>query len=79
MRVLELAAIPFSPGDFPNSGINPGLLHCRQILLPSESPGKAQMQGPTRNYSNSSLYLRIQFSIFVELFATLKNLFADIK
>ena len=27
------SGLPFtSPGDPPNSGINPGLLHCRQIL-----------------------------------------------
>ena len=30
-RILELVAIP-SPGDLPDPGIEPGLLHCRQIL-----------------------------------------------
>ena len=25
---------------FPTQGLNPGLLHCRQMLLPSEPPGK---------------------------------------
>ena len=30
-RRLEWAAFP-SPGDLPNPGIKPGLLHCRQIL-----------------------------------------------
>ena len=30
-RILEWVAIP-TPGDFPNSGSNPGLLHCRQML-----------------------------------------------
>ena len=27
-------------GIFQNQGLNPGLLHCRQILLPTEPPGK---------------------------------------
>ena len=27
-------------GFFPTQGLNPGLPHCRQILLPSEPPGK---------------------------------------
>ena len=29
-----------SPGIFPTRESNPGLLHCRQTLLPSEPPGK---------------------------------------
>ena len=29
-----------SPGIFPTQESNPGLLHCRQMLLPSETPGK---------------------------------------
>ena len=31
-RILEWVAIPFSRGIFPTQGLNPGLLHCRQIL-----------------------------------------------
>ena len=31
-RILEWVAISFSRGIFPTQGINPGLLHCRQIL-----------------------------------------------
>ena len=30
-RILEWVAIPF-PGDLPHPGLNPSLLHCRQIL-----------------------------------------------
>ena len=30
-RILEWIAIP-SPGNLPDPGIEPGLLHCRQIL-----------------------------------------------
>ena len=30
-RTQELVAIPFSRGIFPTQGLNPGLLHCRQI------------------------------------------------
>ena len=31
-RILEWVAFPFSRGIFPTQGLNPGLLHCRQIL-----------------------------------------------
>ena len=30
-RILERIAIPFSRRIFPTQGLNPGLLHCRQI------------------------------------------------
>ena len=39
-RVLEWVATPFSRGIFLTLGLNLDLLHCRQILLPSEPPGK---------------------------------------
>ena len=29
-----------SPGDFPELGVEPCFLHCRQIFLPSEPPSK---------------------------------------
>ena len=31
-RILEWVVILFSRGIFPTKGLNPGLLHCRQIL-----------------------------------------------
>ena len=31
-RILKWVAIPFSSGIFPTQALNPGLLHCRQIL-----------------------------------------------
>ena len=37
------------PGDHPNPGIDPGLLHCRQILLPSEPPGKPRQKAGQNN------------------------------
>ena len=48
-RILEWVASP-SPGDLPNQGSNLGLSHCRQTLLPTESPGK-----PLRNLYASHL------------------------
>ena len=39
-RILEWVAIPFSQGIFLTQGLNPALLHCRHIFLPSEPPGK---------------------------------------
>ena len=32
-------------GIFPTRGLNPGLLHCRQIFLPSEPRGKLKNTG----------------------------------
>ena len=40
-RALEWVAIAFSRGIFRTQGLNPGLPHCRQTLLPSEPPGKS--------------------------------------
>ena len=31
-RILEWITLPFSKGIFPSPGLNPGFLHCRQIL-----------------------------------------------
>ena len=37
------SGLPFlSPGDLPDPGIDPGLLNCRQTLLPSQPIGKSQ-------------------------------------
>ena len=47
-RILEWAAMemPFPPpGVLPNPGIEPRSPHYRQILLPSESPGKPKNTG----------------------------------
>ena len=35
-RLLEWVAFPFSRGILPTQGLNPGLPHCRQIVLPAE-------------------------------------------
>ena len=39
-RILEWEAIPFSRGISLTQGLNPGLPHYGQIILPSEPPGK---------------------------------------
>ena len=41
VRLLEWVAVSFFREIFPTQGLNPGLLHCRQTLLPSEPPGKS--------------------------------------
>ena len=43
-------------GIFPTQGSNPGLLHCRWILLPSEPPGK-----PKNTRVGSLSLLRVNF------------------
>ena len=39
-RILEWVDHSLLQGIFPIQGLNPGLLHCRQILIPSEPQGK---------------------------------------
>ena len=39
-RVLEWVAVPFSRGLFPTQGLNPGVLHWRQILYCLSMPGQ---------------------------------------
>ena len=34
---------PVSRGIFPTQGLNPGLLHCRQMFLPSRLAGKSEI------------------------------------
>ena len=42
-RLEYWSGLPFPPpGDLPDQGVNPGPLHRRQILLPSEPLGKAK-------------------------------------
>ena len=56
-------------GIFPTQGLNPGLLHCKWILLPSEPPGKPKTIGvgnlyllqrifPTQELNQGLLYCR---------------------
>ena len=42
-RILEWVAISFSRGSFPTQGLNPGLLHCRQILYRLSYKGSPYM------------------------------------
>ena len=44
-----------SPGIFPTQGSNPGLPQCRQMLLPSEPPGKSKKKNYT--FSNFKLFM----------------------
>ena len=45
-RVLEWAAISFSRGIFPTQGLNPMSPALQEDALPSEPPGKPQMEEP---------------------------------
>ena len=44
-----------SPGNLLNPGIDPGLLHCRQMLLPFEPPGKQDMQSNKQDIMQNSV------------------------
>ena len=41
-RILEVGCHALLQGIFPTQGSNSGLLHCRQISLPAEPPGKPE-------------------------------------
>ena len=43
IRILEWVAFPFSRGIFPAQGLNPGLLHCRQILYQLSHKGSPRI------------------------------------
>ena len=45
VRTLEWVVMPSSRGIFPTQGLNPGLPHCRWILLLSKLPGKPKNTG----------------------------------
>ena len=42
-RIRECLAMPSIPGDLPDPGPNPGLLHCRQTLYPLRHQGSPLM------------------------------------
>ena len=67
-RVLEWVAISFSRGIFLTQGSNRGLPHCRQMLLPSEPPGKKSLLKPCAHFDC------IFFSLLLNFKHTLSNL-----
>ena len=48
-RILEWVAVPSSRGIFPTKGLNPGLLHCRQILYHLSCQGSPWWQSGAAN------------------------------
>ena len=49
-RILEWVAVPFSsPGDLPNPGMEPDLLHCRRILYQLSHKGSPEVKNPPAN------------------------------
>ena len=48
-----------SPGDLPDPGINPGLLHCRQILYLLGFPGGSDGKESAHNVGDLSLIARL--------------------
>ena len=48
-RILEWVAVPSSRGIFPTKGLNPGLLHCRQILYHLSCQGSSWWQSGAAN------------------------------
>ena len=57
------SGLPFlSPGDLPDPGIRPGLLHCRQILY------QLSYEGSLHLYLYLYLYLYISISIYIYIY-----------
>ena len=50
-------------GIFPSQGLNPGLLHYRQVLLPSEPPGKSKVGKTSVNWFLTKIFLKYFFWI----------------
>ena len=55
------SGLPFLQGIFPTQGSNPGLLHCKQTVLPAEPPGKP-MRFPVGLVRGMREKIREQFS-----------------
>ena len=52
VRVLEWFAVSFLRGVFLTQVLNLGLQHCKQMILPSEPPGKLPNKGNAKECSN---------------------------
>ena len=57
---IGVGSLSLLQGIFPTQGSNPGVPHCRRILLPAEPPGKP---GESRHFYNS-WYISICFKWF---------------
>ena len=56
--IPDWSGLPFlSPGIFPAQGSNLGLPHCRQMLLPSEPPGKPILKLSSQQLFEVDFYL----------------------
>ena len=62
-RVLEWAAISFSRGIFPTQGLNPMSPALQEDALPSEPPGKPQMEEPIPKWKDPHDMVRNMFML----------------
>ena len=53
-RILEWQPFP-SPGDLPDPGSNPGLLHCRRIRYPLSHQGPSSLLLPYKSRTKNSM------------------------
>ena len=62
-RILEWVAVPFSRGIFPTQGLNPGLLHCRQILYQLSYQGSCVIKTKKKLLNCSAVHTHISPTI----------------
>ena len=68
VRILEWVAIPFSRGIFLTQGLDPGLLHCRQILNHLNYQGSLLLKSRINNTLKYIHILHIPLSLKKYLF-----------
>ena len=66
-RQEHWSGLPFPfPAYLPDPGLNLGLLHCRQNILPSEPPGKVKRERLTKLISKLYVVMLIQIILFFD-------------
>ena len=58
-RLLEWVAVPFSRGIFPTQELNPGILHCSQVIYQLNHQGSPLLMYTDNKHQACFIYLRV--------------------